>query len=68
MSDARFGEVDGSGNYVRVSRAVLSDTGERALIYLDYRCGGLCGAGFVHDLVRDGDGWRLQRSLGLWIR
>lgn len=66
MSNARLEEVGGP-SYARVSRAVLSDDGERALIYVDYRCGNLCGAGFIYDLVRDGDGWRLQQSLGLWI-
>ncbi|MGQ4583898.1 hypothetical protein [Lysobacter sp. F60174L2] len=66
ISAARFGDL-GGGSYVRVSRAVLSDDGQRALIYVDYRCGSLCGAGFIHDLVRDGDRWRLQHSLGLWI-
>lgn len=42
---------------VRTSRAVRSADGKRVLIYLEYRCGGLCGQGSLYELERRDGNW-----------
>ncbi|MDX1529482.1 MAG: hypothetical protein R3337_12705 [Gammaproteobacteria bacterium] len=61
--------IDANGDwlmYMRVTRAVLSNDGRRAIIYMEFVCGSLCGAGFLHELEREGDTWTLKKSRGLW--
>jgi len=51
-----------------VSRAGLSADRRQALLTVSNICGGLCGAGFVVVLHRDGDGrWRITRAEELWV-
>lgn len=52
---------------VGATRAVRSTDGTRALIYMEYSCGGLCGMGAVYELKRDGIRWTITVQNMLWI-
>jgi hypothetical protein len=56
-----------SYGFVEVSRAVLSEDGTHALIYVEHHCGGLCGAGVLYYMVRTGNTWRIAISSQTWI-
>jgi hypothetical protein len=57
----------GTAGLLQVSRAVLSEDGRHALIYVAHSCDGLCGTGAVLELIHDGNGWRIEDGIPLWV-
>jgi hypothetical protein len=49
------------------SWAVLFDSGQTALIYVSFTCGGLCGHGDLVLLSRVGAGWKIEAVEGIWV-
>jgi hypothetical protein len=49
------------------SWSVLSDSGQRALVYVSFTCGGLCGHGDLVVLSRFGSGWKIEAVEGIWV-
>jgi hypothetical protein len=62
-----FRAIHGAGSYWRASRAVVSENGSQALIYVEVHCGGLCGTGMLILLSRSGDKWTVTDSDRAWI-
>lgn len=56
-----------SYGFIEVSRAVLSDDGSHALIFVVHNCGRLCGTGVFYYLTRTGKSWRIEVSSQIWI-
>lgn len=42
-------------------------TNGRALVYVSYSCGNLCGSGWLVVLQRTRNGWRVESGTSLWI-
>ncbi len=61
---ARYPDTAG---FVETSYAVLSADRRHALIYVSYWCGGTCGSGLLHYLVRSANGWKIEISSQLWV-
>jgi len=60
-----YPEADG---YIEFSRAVRSEDGRYALIYVQRFCHGTCfSAGDLHYFVRSGNGWRRIGVAGIWV-
>jgi hypothetical protein len=49
------------------SPAVISSDGQRALVYAEYYCGGLCAAGTFHFLERRNSVWEITGHSMVWI-
>jgi|GEM_PF-2142261 len=49
--------------HVTFSRAGFSGDGERAIVYVEYRCGGRCGSAQLVLLEHHGDRWQVQRTV-----
>lgn len=60
---ARFPESSG---LMRVSNAVLTQDRTKALIYLEFDCGQMCGSGRLVLLKRNGPGWVIEQQERLW--
>ena len=52
---------------VDASRAVVSEDGREALIYIEHRCDGLCGTGILVLMSRIDGRWRITDPYVLWI-
>ena len=50
-----------------VSQVAFNADGTAALVYWDYICGGLCGAGLLTQMKLIDDEWVIVKTLGLWI-
>ena len=61
---ARYPDTAG---FVETSYAVLSADRRHALIYVSYWCGGTCGSGLLHYLVRSANGWKIEIISQLWV-
>ncbi len=57
---------DTSG-FAEVSRPVLSEDRQQALVYIAHHCDGLCGTGTILLLTREGSEWRVVKQEMLWI-
>lgn len=55
-----------SSGSAALSRAVLSQDGSHALLYASHRCGGACGAGYLHYFARGNGSWRIVDSVMVW--
>ncbi len=55
-----------SNGSAALSRAVLSQDRSHALLYASHRCGGVCGAGYLHYLARRDGSWRIIDSIMVW--
>ena len=56
-----------TAGYARVSLPVLTKDRNKALIYVDHRCGDTCGLGSIHLLERTGNTWRITKEEILWV-
>lgn len=56
-----------STGLVRMSRPVLSADRRQALIFVEFRCAGMCGHGDIYLLERIGAGWRIVRLSSVWM-
>lgn len=56
-----------TAGWVETSQPVLSADGSHALVYLEHRCGGLCGTGTLLYLEHTPKGWVVVKQLGMWI-
>ena len=56
-NDGFFKAHPGAAGIVQVSRAVLTEDGARALIYVEHDCGSWCKSGFLFVLERRGGEW-----------
>ena len=55
-------------NVVRLSRVGYNRDSSQAVVYVDHRCGGLCGTGWTVHLRRDPvRGWRVTKADTRWI-
>ena len=52
---------------MQVSLPVFSKDDKRAFVYLDWKCGVLCGAGFYLELQETNAGWRVITKKNAWI-
>ena len=52
---------------IRLSAISFTDDRQDALVYRMFYCGGLCGEGHILRLQRTPAGWRVVRSVMLWI-
>lgn len=52
---------------IRFSRVAFSRNHARALVYVDYHCGGRCGTGELILLRRTGGGWDVAERKRVWI-
>lgn len=58
----------GVAGVTQVSGVGMGRGGRQALLMLDHRCGGRCGAGHIVLLERDDEGkWRVTRAVMTWI-
>jgi hypothetical protein len=57
---------DTSG-FAEVSRPVLSEDRQQALVYIAHHCDGVCGTGTILLLAREGSEWRVVKQEMLWI-
>ncbi len=62
-----YSEYPGTAGYVKVSLPILSEDGTWAVILVEHYCGGLCGTGKLHLLMRGESGWSVVVTDGLWI-
>lgn len=62
-----YSEYPGTAGYVRVSRPILSEDGTWAVILVEHHCGGLCGTGKLHLLMRGPSGWSVVVTDWLWM-
>ncbi len=56
-----------SRGFIELSRPAFTDDRQKALLYVSYSCGGLCGTGWLVYLARSGASWRISRKEMLWI-
>ncbi|HEU0052047.1 MAG TPA: hypothetical protein VFQ39_02675 [Longimicrobium sp.] len=56
-----------AGGVIAVSLPGYDAGRTRAIVYMAYDCGFLCGEGTMVVLARDTGGWRVEKSFGLWI-
>ena len=59
-------QLDFSRGIVSFSAPAYGGDGQ-ALVYADYRCGELCGYGWLVLLERQADGWHIEGHRGLWV-
>lgn len=52
---------------VRFSRAAFTRDRARALVYVDYHCGGRCGTGELILLRRTGGRWAIEERQRVWV-
>ena len=58
-----LGLASGSGGYFQMSAVGFDGAGTRAMVYMGYQCGGLCGGGNLHLLEKVNGGWREAAKL-----
>jgi hypothetical protein len=57
----------GASRLIEVSLPAFTSDGKRAVVYLDTKCGVLCGAGFYIELKRTAAGWQVTQRETAWI-
>lgn len=57
----------GAPGLLRVSRAALDDSGQNALVYVEFQCGAQCGSGRLIRAQLDAKGWRLLSGELIWM-
>lgn len=58
----------GARRYAAFSPVAYAADGRSALVYYEYHCGGLCGAGHLVFLERQADDrWRVTVALQTWV-
>lgn len=57
----------GSGGYFTFSRIGFDSTKTRALVYVIFACGGLCGNGDYFLLEKDKNTWKIKEKYPVWI-
>jgi hypothetical protein len=57
----------GAAGLIEVSLPAFTSDGNRAVVYLDTKCGVLCGAGFYIELKRTDEGWQVTQLETAWI-
>jgi hypothetical protein len=60
-------EYSGASSIVRLSLPAYSPNGIEAILYYDYWCGLLCGAGSMVQMEYINGRWRITKELNLWI-
>jgi hypothetical protein len=63
----RYPEPYPAHGSVRFSRVAFTRDRARALVYVDYHCGGRCGTGELILLRRAGERWEIAERKRLWI-
>jgi hypothetical protein len=56
-----------SGGYIGLSRVGLNSNSNQAIVYIQHSCGGLCGSGHYLMLVKNNQGWVVQKRFMAWI-
>jgi hypothetical protein len=51
----------------RVSLPAFTADRSRAVVYVEWTCGSLCGSGIYIEFVRDKDGWKVSQQEAAWI-
>jgi hypothetical protein len=51
----------------RISAVAYDRTGEKALVYVEHGCGGLCGEGKIVLLQLEGGTWRIRNMTMTWV-
>ena len=52
-----------SGGYIQLSAVGFDAAGTRAMVYVAYQCGGLCGGGTLYLPEKVNGGWREAAKL-----
>jgi hypothetical protein len=66
-SDEFYKQFPDSGGYIALSRAGLNSNGNHALVFMQHICGGLCGSGHYIPLVKNDQGWVVQKHFRAWV-
>lgn len=53
--------------FLRLSRAAFDETGNNALVYIEFHCGERCGSGRLIRAQREGTRWQLLSGELLWM-
>jgi hypothetical protein len=56
-----------SGGFISVSRPGFNKEMDQALIFIEHRCGDLCGTGHYILLEKSGDTWKVIQQNLVWI-
>jgi hypothetical protein len=65
--DEFYRQFPDSGGYLSLSRAGLNTNGDQALVYVERSCGELCGTGSYQLLVKNDQGWAVQKRYVSWM-
>ena len=60
-------ESSDSGGLIALSRAGFDSSGNQALVYIDYGCGGLCGSGTYMLPVKNKQRWVVKKKFMAWV-
>lgn len=61
------GDNPGVAGFLAASRAAVANDPTEALVYVEYHCGGECGAGYLVRVAAVDGAWKLRESVMLWI-
>lgn len=64
---AFYRRYPGSGGLIAVSRVGFDAGAEKAVVYLEIRCGALCGTGNIAYFKKGLFGWKLEKLEELWV-
>src|SRR5215468_11107947 len=65
--DEFYRQFPNSNGFIGLSRAGYNSSGNQALVYMEHSCGGLCGKGHYLLLVKNDQGWVVQKKFMAWI-
>ena len=65
--DEFYRQFPDSGGYLSLSRAGLNTNSDQALVYVESSCGELCGTGSYQLLVKNDQGWAVQKRYVRWM-
>jgi hypothetical protein len=65
--DDFYKKYPGSSGFIRLSRVGFNTGRSEALVYIEHGCGATCGTGSYVLLTKGEEGWRVIKTVGLWI-
>jgi hypothetical protein len=57
----------GAPGLIGASRVGFNSDATEAVVYIELRCGGLCGSGYIAHLHKSVWGWKVKRVEHLWV-
>lgn len=62
-----YAEFPGANGLISASLPIFSPDRRSAVVYLEWKCGPLCGSGFYIELTKKEAGWQISRRETAWI-